>query len=93
MDLFSGFGDRPVLHSFSLCWGCSDLSTLKYLPKEGYRREMKLTRLCFNIETILQQLLKKQVDMGLLLFKAVGENEDVTQINKHKSLSISFPKF
>lgn len=53
LQLFSGFGDRPLHHRFCFSRIGLVMSPLKHKSQERYRRDMKLAFLLFNKQLVL----------------------------------------
>ena len=79
-------GCRPLLHCLDLLRIHSHISGGNYVPQEVGLGAGELTFLGLNEQAVLQESLQDQPNMGLVLFRTLGEDEDVIQIDEGESV-------
>lgn len=76
LKLLSGGVSGPIRHGFYSFQISLHLPTLKHEAKERYCSYMKLTFLCFHIQSVLKESMQNLMHMGLVLPDTVRKNKN-----------------
>ena len=79
-------GCRPLLHCLDLLRIHPHISGGNDVPQEVGLGAGELTFLGLHEQAVLQESLQDQPNMGLVLFRTLGEDEDVIQVDEGESV-------